>query len=1248
MGASGLATQRLIRHLARSVAASLLLALAFAGGLPTPLSAQPAPAEIETGKLDVRIDNGFARLVFTFTHRPRHTITADSGVMVLRFDRPIDVPLKELERRLPGIVPSYRVDADKKAIRVALNRKFRINTSEAGEQLFVDLLPEPWKGALPDLPPEVVAELTRQAEEAERLKKEQAERQRRQAARGNVSIIESEAPSFSRLEFVWAQKPSPIVRREGSQTQIAFDGIGIFEEGKARARLPRLIDGIHFDDVDYRSLVTLDVDPKLDVRSFVDGNTFVIDIIGPEKADGVEALAGEAKQALPAGQAVSRLQGKLGDEGGDNGKGKVDKNPVPQPEAPVQSPVAPAAPAVGEAPKPSQPALAAAPVPVPQPRPVKAGGGAVKASPEPVERPAPANQAASAAILPPAEAAPAARVKTSTPEPAISAPARPATQQPIFTTPSGETAEAIAKIKGLQVSSDYADGLAKIDFAFPKTVAAAAFLRGSTLWLVFDDEAKVDLETALVKVRRKVRAIDSEQRDHRYVIRLLVEDANLVAAQADGTVWHILIGDAPPHTASGLDVKPRYTADGKASLHVATGRASSLLRLADPVVGDNLTIVTLMPPESEIAKAQNFVEADFLRTVQGIAIKENVDDLAVHIDKEAVIIERSAGLALSTLLSSRAELQSAATTPELRSGFVDFQAWKRGPTARFSAIKQELVARAAASDGQARNDARLDLARFYLAHELGPEALSELTFAASQDALIERDKSFHILKGVSAVLSRRFDMADRELGDPEFDDSPDVALWRGLAAHERGDWGKARRYLRTAHPVLDQYPRNLQRRALLGLAEAQIELGDIGGMEILLDEIANLDQTSASKGQLALIHGRYSEMLGRVDTALFDYREAQRGALARVEAEALLRYTELASKIKTMPREQTIENLTQVNFAWRGDAIELKARQLLVRLAIEDGRYRDAFSMMRAASAAQPTSPVALAIQDEARAAFADLFSDQRQSDLSAVERLALFYDFQDLVPSGKRGDSMIRKLSGRLVDVDLLDQAAELLSFQVEKRLTGAERAEVAGQLAFIHLLNREPEKALTILRRTRQAQLSNDIERQRNLVEARALAQVGRGKLAVELLSGEVGAEFKRLKADLLWESKDYAEAGLAIEDELGETWKAREPLSPVQRTEVLRAAVAHALAGDQAAVDRVRQRFGDAMAGTPDAVTFNVLTGRIEAQGTEFRQIARNIAAVNTLEGFLKEYRERYRPGGGRPEEPRAEAASAPPRG
>ncbi len=135
-------------------------------------------------------------------------------------------------------------------------------------------------------------------------------------------------------------------------------------------------------------------------------------------------------------------------------------------------------------------------------------------------------------------------------------------------------------------------------------------------------------------------------------------------------------------------------------------------------------------------------------------------------------------------------------------------------------------------------------------------------------------------------------------------------------------------------------------------------------------------------------------------------------------------------------RDAVISQLESLTTIWRGDETEVEALKILAHLYTEDGRYRDAFYVMRSAMAARPDSALTRQIQDEAAATFDSLFLTNKGDTMPVIDALALFYDFRELTPIGARGDEMIRRLADRLVSVDLLDQAADLLQYQVDHRL--------------------------------------------------------------------------------------------------------------------------------------------------------------------------------------------------------------------
>jgi hypothetical protein len=367
--------------------------------------------------------------------------------------------------------------------------------------------------------------------------------------------------------------------------------------------------------------------------------------------------------------------------------------------------------------------------------------------------------------------------------------------------------------------------------------------------------------------------------------------------------------------------------------------------------------------------------------------------------------------------------------------------------------------------------------------------------------------------------------------------------------------------------------------------------------------------------------------LGRLSEALALYQAASGSHDRPAAARGTLRQIALRQSIGEMKREDAANALERLTTGWRGDETEAEALQLLSRMYAEDGRYRDAFQVMRTALSVYPRSEMSRRIQDEAAAAFEGLFLGGKGDGMAPIDALSLFYDYRDLTPVGRRGDEMIRKLADRLVSVDLLDQAAEVLQHQVDNRLQGAARAQVAVKLAIVYLMAHKPERAVQVLRATRVADLPNDLRNQRLLIEARAQSETGRAELALDVIANMEGREVDRLRADVLWKARRWREAGEQIEKYYGERWRDFAPLTEPERADVLRAAIGYALGEDQIGLERFRNKYAAKMAEGPDRGAFEVVTQPFNTGAPEFADIARAIAMTDTLEAFLRDIRARY---------------------
>src|SRR4029434_6192851 len=101
----------------------------------------------------------------------------------------------------------------------------------------------------------------------------------------------------------------------------------------------------------------------------------------------------------------------------------------------------------------------------------------------------------------------------------------------------------------------------------------------------------------------------------------------------------------------------------------------------------------------------------------------------------------------------------------------------------------------------------------------------------------------------------------------------------------------------------------------------------------------------------------------------------------------------------------------------------------------------------------------------------------------------------------------------------------------------------------------------------------------------------------------------------------------AGEQMEKMYGERWREFAPLSEPERADVMRAAIGYALGEDMIGLDRFRTKYAPKMAEGPDRRAFEVVTAPFNTNAPEFSDIARVVAATDTLEAFLRDIRSRF---------------------
>lgn len=853
---------------------------------------------------------------------------------------------------------------------------------------------------------------------------------------------------------------------------------------------------------------------------------------------------------------------------------------------------------------PAVPAIAA-PQSVPAP-PAQAGPEPARPAAQAASEPAKPGAVAAAEPAPSAEPGP-----PPAPPPAAGAPIPPPRPPRAAAKPRPQENSKAA----VAVTQQQAGHALTLNFTFSAPTAAAVFQHGDALWLVFDSGAPLDLAPLKGDGIRKTTVI--RNRAGGVVLKLTLDRPRLVGAAAEDDVWRVTIGDTLERPPLPLSVARTVVARNRANLVIPFEGAAHVHSLTDPDGGDRFIAVTGFAPVRGVLRDRNLLEMRALASAQGIAVQPLADDVQASVTAGNVTISRPGGLALS--VAAAQQIAGAKTV-------FDPEAWAADRKAPFAERESKLIAAAAMAPTERRWQPRLNLARFYIAREMAAEAKGVLDVAIA-DAHPKNDVTGSILRAVADIGLERPAEALKELSAPEIDQQQSAPLWRAVALAREGKWAAARDGLKHLDTALATVPVELQRVVLMAALRTAVETRDLAMARRVAEALEALGVPPAAQPAFALLTGREREELGQKQEALANYRAAAASTDRLAAAEGRLRAIALELATGALARNDAIVALETLTLTWRGDDIETGGLRLLATLYREEGRYRDAFHAMRNAVIAAPNSVATRKMQDEAAASFQELFLSGKADALPPVEALGLFYDYRDLTPIGRLGDEMIRKLADRLIAVDLLDQAAELLQHQVDKRLQGAARAQVAAKLATVYLMNHKPERALAALRETRDSDVSDELRQQRLLLEARALSDLGRQRLALEIIAGIDTPEANRLRADVLWSAKRWREAAEEIERLYGERWRDFRPLAETERSDILRAAIGYALADEGISQARLREKYAAKMAEGPDARAFAIVSSPIGPSDPEFRDVAKRLGSLDTLAAFLRDMRKRY---------------------
>ena len=780
------------------------------------------------------------------------------------------------------------------------------------------------------------------------------------------------------------------------------------------------------------------------------------------------------------------------------------------------------------------------------------------------------------------------------------------------------------------VEADEGDGGRDLIFNFAGPAAAAVFRRGDAVWIVFENEVALKLPDN-IKDGNVIQDVQWTHNDGFTAMRIEAPTAGSLSVQNDGLLWKVRLGGRPlDNNAAQVNVV-RDDSTGVPGLNANLAGATKIAWIRDPAVGDRMAVIPARAPVKNLAMARTTLEATFASTAQGVVVEHMTPDVKVAVDGDLIEVSRPEGLTLSALdpnarpddsrLEYKAALYPALMNPD----------WSAAPSegflARYSDLQAAAADEAAAGLG-APTKARLSLARFLIGQGLSFEAQGALDLLVKQSPRALDDPQVRGLRVVAKMMSGRYADATGDLSSAQLAADPASHLWSGLAETKAGHYADAVKDFKFGMKAIGEFPVAWRTRLASAYAYSAMQMKDLTTAQAVIGFATSQPAQPLDRLRAFLVDAQIIEASGDHLRALGVYSAVSRASDDSIAAPAAMHAAMLAYQLKKADAARTLTTLDGLRFRWRGDDTELQLVANMGQIYLSEGRYREALQVLRSGNQTFADKPQAIQIQTNLNTAFRNLFLGGMADGLQPIEALGLFNDFKDLTPIGADGDEMVRKIVRRLVDVDLLDQAAELLDYQVNHRLDGVAKSSVATDLAAIYLMNRNPQKALETLWNTRTTLLPKDMMSERRVLEARALNDLNEPDKALDALGPDTSPDADDVRADIFWKQQNWPKAAAVLEKRLGERYKTDTALSLSEESEVIRAGVAYSLAKDQGGLTRLADHFGKFADKASSSDAMRVALAPLDAGPISAKDFALAAASTDSFAGWVAGMKKRFR--------------------
>lgn len=772
------------------------------------------------------------------------------------------------------------------------------------------------------------------------------------------------------------------------------------------------------------------------------------------------------------------------------------------------------------------------------------------------------------------------------------------------------------------------DDIVSLRFVWNTPVNMATFTRNGKIWIVFDHQNKFDI--GVLKSEAKHMAKEIYALPHPGGSIVVIEPMPNVkhSLRKEGLLWilDLYTGRSPNFKISNYTIFTQFDSLKNSYLFIPTPTTGNILSFMDPEIGDVITVATTSKLGQGSDHAYRFADFDMLQSSQGMAFVLNTADIVMNRGNSGITVKaigRSLNISnnLKELKRNQQNLASLAITSN---NIFDLQIPQEMAKLSLDEVTNRYKKQIIAAPPSEKNTLRVKLAQYYIHNGLGTDALFILNQMRKAKLPEAQNDHFYALSGIANFLARRYDKAIEDFSYGNIPLTDEGVFWRTIAKSAKEYNEENNAVIFTHVSVMKDYPQAIKDEISIIAAKNAIATGDDLTSQNFIDILNSVKERLKNlEPQITYLSAQKLEMQGYMRNAIQQYKKLVDSDSAMFSAYGRLRYITLAEILNFITLDNAIAELEKLRFSWGERDFKIKVLNQLAKLYLKNNDYYNTLRVMN--------DEGFLVKDDEKKSVakrmvkiFEDVFiGNHADSVLSPIKALALYQDFKWLAPLSKNHYLIIQKLADRLVAVDLLPRAQELLlSLLYKPDISHEAQAKIGARLAIIYLFEGKPTMALESIQATNFSDIPDAVKSQRNIIASRALSDMGKAEEALALIDEDYSKNALLRKFEIYWNSQDWDSASNTIKLLIEEPVAGKE-LSTEQINYILDWATTLKQAGKETVLIRLRNKFEPYFKGTAHQSAFNVLTSHLEEDKIDIGSIKTVISEINSFNNFARFY-------------------------